>query len=72
MFHECSKLWFISDMKFDGGCWAGGKCSINDGGGIVGNSNESWREVKDGNRFSCVIVASTSTGCMYLREGIAG
>ena len=59
-------------MKADGGYWAGGKCPINDGGGIVGNVNECWREAKDGNRSSCVIVASTSTGGMYCREGIAG
>ena len=58
MCRECSKLWFISDMKFDGGNWAGGKCSINDGGGIVGNVNECWREANDGSQSSCVVVVS--------------
>ena len=49
-------------MKADGGYWAGGKCSINDGGGIVGNVNECWREAKDGSQSSCVVVVLTNTG----------
>ena len=49
MFLECSKFRFVSDLKLDGGSWAGGKCPKNDGGGIMGNVKECWREVKDGN-----------------------
>ena len=54
-------MWFISDMKSDGGSWVGGKCSMNDGG----NVDECWREANDENQISCLIVASTNTGgCM--------
>ena len=58
MCREFSRLWFISDMKSGGGNWAGGKCSINDGG----NVDEYWREANDENQISCLIVASTNTG----------
>ena len=62
---ECLKPGFTSDMKSGGGNWAGGKYSINDGGGMVGNVNECWREANGGSQTSSVVVASTSTGgCM--------
>ena len=65
MFLECSKFGLVSNMALCGGSLAGDKCTKNDGGCIMGNAKECWREAKDGNRFSCVIVASTTTGGMY-------
>ena len=65
MLLECSKFGFVSNVTLGGGSLAGGKCPKNDGGCIMGNVKECWREAKDGNRFPCVIVASTTTGGMY-------